>query len=216
MRPLDILLAVRQELLRRGLRSVIETQSNWTVVAEAATGREAVQKTLSLRPALVVMEVALPELNGVDATRQILRSSPQTEILIVSPQESDHLVREVLAAGARGFLLMSDAARDLIAAAEALSHHRLFLTRRVSETVLGGYLNCRPVEEASPHTCLSCREREVMQLVAEGKSSKQVGHILRISLKTVEAHRSNVRKKLGLGSLSELVRYAVRNQIVDI
>ncbi len=205
MRPLDILLAVRQELLRRGLRSVIETQSNWTVVAEAATGREAVQKTLSLRPALVV-----------DATRQILRSSPQTEILIVSPQESDHLVREVLAAGARGFLLMSDAARDLIAAAEALSHHRLFLTRRVSETVLGGYLNCRPVEEASPHTCLSCREREVMQLVAEGKSSKQVGHILRISLKTVEAHRSNVRKKLGLGSLSELVRYAVRNQIVDI
>ncbi|HZT31399.1 MAG TPA: response regulator transcription factor [Bryobacteraceae bacterium] len=215
MKPLSFLIADDHELVRRGLRTLLETQPNWIVAGEASDGREAVEQALRLKPDLVIMDITMPELNGLDATRQILKSLPQTQVLILTMHESEHVVREVLASGARGYVLKSDAGRDLIAAAEALSQRRTFFTNKVSDMVLDGYLNRKLVDEAPTGKRLTVREREVVQLVAEGKSSKQISHVLNISIKTVEAHRSNIMKKLGLGSVGDLVRYAIRNNIIE-
>jgi DNA-binding NarL/FixJ family response regulator len=213
---LRIVIADDHEIVRRGLRSLLEAQPGWQVVAEAVTGREAVERIAQLKPDVVVMDISMPEMNGLEATRQVLKSRPKTEILVLTMHESEQVVREVLEAGARGYVLKSDAGRSLVAAVDSLRQHRPFFTSRVSEMVLKGYLHGRSeAAQDSPRTRLTARERQIVQLLAEGKSNKEIGGALGISVKTAEAHRSNIMRKLDLHSISDLVRYAIRNKMVN-
>jgi DNA-binding NarL/FixJ family response regulator len=183
---------------------------------EGRDGREAVELATQLKPDITLLDIGMPNLNGLDAARQILATNPDARILILTIHDSEQIVREVLAAGARGFLLKSDAGRDLIAAVEALQNYQTFFTSKVARMVLDGYL--RPQEKISPATqpALTPREREVIQLVAEGKSTKEVAIALNLSVKTAETHRTNLMRKLGLHSVADLTLYAVRNGIVQI
>ena len=217
--PFRILLADDHEIVRRGLCSLLRAQPDWEVCGEAGIGREAVEKALQLQPEVVILDVGMPSLNGLEATRQILKANPQIKILILTLHDSDQVVQEVLNAGARGFLLKSDAARDLVAAVEALRRGKIYFTPKVASMVLEGYLrrdkSVNP-PETSTRSRLTPREREIVQLLAEGKSSKEVAVVLGLSVKTAETHRSNIMRKLELHSVSDLVLYAVRNNIVHI
>jgi DNA-binding NarL/FixJ family response regulator len=210
-----ILIADDHEVVRKGLRSLLEPEPGLEVVGEASNGREAVERTVAEKPDVVVLDIGMPELNGLEATRQIVKVSPRTEVLILTVFETEEVIREVLRAGARGYVLKSDAGRLLLTAVEAVSAHKPFFTSRVSELVLAGFLSgeLRPSEE-TPGTPLTPREREVLQLLAEGKTNKEVAAVLGIGLKTVETHRMNLMAKLGLHSVVDLVRWAIRNGIV--
>lgn len=218
MSTVRILVADDHEIVRRGLRALLESQPNWEVVGEALTGRDAVELAKQFTPQVAILDVGMPDLNGLEATRQILKAVPQTEVLILTMHESEQVIREVLDAGARGYVLKSDAGRDLIAAVDALCQHKTFFSSRVSDMLLHAYLR-RP-ERAEPAAAevsrsrLTAREREIVQLLAEGKSNKEVAQSLNISIKTAETHRTNIMNKLDLHSITELVRYAVRNNIV--
>jgi DNA-binding NarL/FixJ family response regulator len=218
MPTLRILVADDHEVVRRGLRALLESRPGWEVCGEATTGREAVEKARELKPDLVVLDITMPELNGLEATRQILKSLPRTEVLVLTVHESEQVVHEVLEAGARGYVLKSDAGRDLVAAVQALSQHKPFLTLGVTEMMLGAYQKGGlPQEEpGATHSPLSPREREIVQLLAEGRSNKDVATTLNISVKTVETHRANIMLKLNLHSIGDLVRYAIRNNIIII
>jgi DNA-binding NarL/FixJ family response regulator len=213
-----ILVADDHEIVRQGLRALLEAQPGWQVVAEAVDGREALDKAKRLRPDVVVLDVSMPNLNGLEATRQIRKALPETEVLILTMHDSEQLVREVLEAGARGYVLKSDAGRELVTAVESVRKSKPYFTSRVSEIVLDGYLHAGGRADAFnvPRTVrLSPREREIVQLLAEGKSNKEVAVALRISVKTAETHRTNLMRKLDLHSISELVRYAIRNKMVE-
>lgn len=218
MNRLRILVADDHEIVRRGLVSLIKGHPDWEVCAEAGNGRQAVEKAKESKPDIAILDIGMPVLNGLEATRQILRENPATRILILTITDTDQAVQAVLDAGARGFLLKSDAARDLVTAVEALQHNKTFFTARVAELVLSGFLGkthrSSSGEPALPG--LTSREREVVQLLAEGKSTKEVACHLNLSVKTAETHRSNIMRKLGLHSVSELVLYAVRNNIVQV
>ncbi|HLW79364.1 MAG TPA: response regulator transcription factor [Terriglobia bacterium] len=216
MKTARILIADDHEIVRRGLRVILGARPDWEVVGEAANGREAVELARKLKPDAVVLDIAMPELNGLEATHQILKAAPAAEVLILSMHESEQLVREVLDAGARGYVLKSDAGRDLVGAIEHVLQHRPAFTSKVANMVLEGYLTGqgKKDEQQGPGR-LTSREREIVQLLAEGKSNKDVAVALDISVKTVEAHRSNIMHKLGLHSLSDIVHYAVRNKIVE-
>lgn len=218
MQKFRILIADDHEIVRRGLRSVLAARTDWEVVGESVTGRQALEDVQTLKPNLVIMDIGMPELNGLDATRHILKEHPAIEVLILTMHESEQLIREVLDAGARGYMLKSDAGKDLIAAIESLRNHKPYFTTRVSEVVLTGYLKGSsrlPDEDPNPHSRLTVREREIVQLLAEGKSNKEVANALNISVKTAETHRSRIMAKLQLRSIGDLVRYAVRNRIVE-
>jgi len=212
-----IVIADDHEIVRRGLRSLLEAVPGWEVVAEASSGREALEKVQELRPGVAVLDIGMPVMNGLEATRNIVKASPQTQVLILTMHETEQMVRDVLDAGARGYVLKSDAGRDLIAAVEALLQHRTFFSPRVSDMLLSAYLEGvdRPSSSAATRNRLTAREREIVQLLAEGKSNKEVAATLNISVKTAETHRTNIMNKLDLHSISELVRYAVRNNIVE-
>jgi DNA-binding NarL/FixJ family response regulator len=214
-----ILVADDHEIVRKGLRALLEGQEEWEVVDEAVDGRDAVDKTRRLQPDLVVLDVSMPNLNGLEACRQIRKEAPDTEVLILTMHDSEQLVREVLEAGARGYVLKSDAGRELVTAVEAVRKHKPYFTHKVSEIVLEGYLrsglSASDVGRAPKLVRLSAREREIVQLLAEGKSNKEVASALHISVKTAETHRTNLMRKLDLHSISELVRYAIRNKIVE-
>ncbi len=215
---LQLLIADDHEIVRRGLRAILETQQDWTVVAEAVTGRQAIDQAREHPPDVAILDIGMPELNGLEATRQILKLLPQTEVLILTMHESEQIVREVLAAGARGYVLKSDAGRDLVAAVEALRDHRTFFSSKISDMLLTSYLRQPDRNEPTEPTSrsrLTAREREIVQLLAEGKSNKEVAQMLNISIKTAETHRTNIMNKLDLRSIAELVRYAVRNNIVE-
>jgi DNA-binding NarL/FixJ family response regulator len=218
MNRLRILVADDHEIVRRGLVSLIKSHPNWEICAEADNGRQAVEKASKSKPDIAILDIGMPVLNGLEATRQILREHPGVRILILTITDTDQAVQAVLDAGARGFLLKSDAARDLVTAVEALAHNKTFFTARVADLVLSGYLNRtqRSVENNISLPGLTSREREVVQLLAEGKSTKEVACHLDVSVKTAETHRSNIMRKLGLHSVSELVLYAVRNNIVQV
>jgi DNA-binding NarL/FixJ family response regulator len=214
-----ILVADDHEVVRHGVRSLLVAHPGWEVIAEAADGRDAVEKASQLHPDVVILDIGMPNLNGLEATRQILRGHPGARVLILTMHESEQVVREVLEAGARGFLLKSDAGRDLVAAVEALQRNKTFFTSKVAEMVLETFLKSRPrsaEETFSTREILTPREREIVQLLAEGKSTKEVAVALNLSVKTAETHRSNIMRKLNLHSISELVLYAVRNNIVQV
>jgi DNA-binding NarL/FixJ family response regulator len=216
MNRLRILVADDHEIVRRGLISLIRSHSDWEVCAEADNGRQAVEKADQSKPDIAILDIGMPVLNGLEATRQILRKHRGVRVLILTITDTDQVVQAVLDAGARGFLLKSDAARDLVTAVEA--HNQTFFTARVADLVLSGYLNKTPRSTKSHLRVptLTSREREVVQLLAEGKSTKEVACHLNLSVKTAETHRSNIMRKLGLHSVSELVLYAVHNNIVQV
>ena len=215
MSKVRILIADDHELIRRGLAAVLADRPDWSIVGEAADGRQACELAARLTPEIVVLDLTMPQLNGLDATRQIRISTPKTRILIVTAHESEQLLREVLDAGAMGYVLKSDAGRVLGQAIEALLDDRPFFTSKVARSVLEGYL--RSSENASTQSALalSPRERHIVQLLAEGSNNKEVARTLQLSVKTVETHRSNIMRKMEFGSLADLVRYAIRNRIVD-
>ena len=190
-------------------------EPDWEVVAEATTGREAVDAVKRHRPEIVVMDIGLPELNGLEATRQIVQESPQTEVLVLTMHHSEELAREVLKAGARGYVLKSDADESLITAVDTLRQHKPFLTSGVTEFMLDGFLRDMSVPDLSTRDPVTPREREIIQLLAEGLSNKEAAARLGISVKTIEAHRANIMRKLRLRSVTDLVRYAIRNKIAQ-
>ena len=220
MAPFRILLADDHEVVRAGLRALLEEQSGWEVVAEAVDGRDAVEKATKLKPDAVVIDIAMPSLNGLEAVRQILKAVPNAKVLVLTMYDSDPLIQQVLQAGARGYLLKSDAGRDLVSAIDALRRNKTFFTPKVSQMVLEGYLDKNPKEKdkepegEAESLRLTSRQREIVQLLAEGKSSKEVAAVLGLSVKTAETHRANIMRKLDCHSVTELVRYAIRNHII--
>lgn len=216
---LKIVIADDHEVVRRGLRALLEFETGWSVLAEAGNGQEAIDLVAMHAPDVVLMDVAMPQLNGIEATRRILNEGTcRTAVLILSAKDSESLVQEALAAGARGFMLKSDAGQDLVGAVKSVSEGRPFFSTRVADFVVQGYLRNgaggRPAPVA-PKASLTARERQVLQLLAEGQSNKQVAGSLDISVKTAESHRANLMRKLHAQSLGELVRFAIRNHLVE-
>ena len=214
MKNLRILIADDHELMRSGVRLLIETNPDWQVCGEAKNGREAVALAQKLQPDVAVLDVAMPELNGLEATRQIKRLSPETEVLILTGLTVEQMVHDVFAAGARGYIYKTDAGKQLVNAIETLSRHKPFFTSKVSEILFEGLM--RPENnQANPGEPLTSREREIVQLLAEGRTNKEVADYLGISVKTAETHRAAIMRKLRLDGLAHLVRYAVRNGFIE-
>jgi DNA-binding NarL/FixJ family response regulator len=213
---LQILIADDHAVTRAGLRDLF-TRPGWTICAEAANGREAVALAEQYRPDIVIMDIVMPELNGLEATRRIHRVLPRTEILLLSLHYSDELVRQAVDAGAHGYVLKSDASKDLLSAVKALVEHRPFFTSAANEVLIKGFVDQHVKTDVSfpIHKTLTSRQREIVQLLAEGKSSKEVASTLGISAKTAETHRSNIMRKLGMHSVSELVRFAVKHYMIE-
>jgi DNA-binding NarL/FixJ family response regulator len=213
MKP-KILIADDHEMVRQGLRRVIIDAGSWDIIGEAVDGREAVELAKRTRPDVVVIDYSMPNLNGLEATRQIRAALPATEVLVLTMHDSESLVREVLSAGAKGFVLKSDAGRVLLQGIETLLQHRPYFSSSISELLLNAYVAEAGERARESSTVLTAREREVVQLLAEGRSTKEAADQLGLSVKTVETHRANVMRKLGLQSFAELVRYAIRNNII--
>jgi DNA-binding NarL/FixJ family response regulator len=211
-----ILLADDHEVVRRGLIALLATRPDWQVCGEAQNGREAVALAVKLKPNLAILDLSMPELNGVEATRQIRKEVPETEVLVFSMYESEEFVRDLLAAGARGYVLKSDVAAQLLTAVETVARHKPFFTSEVAERVLEGFLKLGELSPSDGDTgILTPREREIVQLLAEARSNKEISTILAISVKTVETHRASIMRKLGISSIVDLVHYAIRNNLVS-
>lgn len=215
-----ILLADDHPVFRLGLCSLLGCHEGWAICGEATDGREAVAKCKQLKPDLLILDICMPRLNGVDAARQILRDNPDQRILVVTDVGSEQVIRDCLEAGVRGWVFKSDGSAELTTAVDALQRHRSIFSSRVCDLILHGYLGQHPgVPRAAmppPLPRLTLREREVVQLVGEGKTSKDIATMLGMSLKTAETHRSNIMIKLKLHSTVELVLYAVRNEIIHV
>src|SRR6202045_3815968 len=216
---LRILLADDPEIVRRGLCALLQKHEGREVCGEASDGREAVEMAKQLKPDVVIVDIGMPYLNGLDTTRQLLQHDPHFKVIVLTITDSDQVIREALDAGARGFVLKSDAARDLVSAVEALQRNRMFFPPRVNDMVLAGFLDKGhngSNGDSSKSPTLTPREREVIQLLAEGKSSKEVASLLNLSTKTAETHRSNIMRKLDIHSIRDLVVYAVKNDIIQV
>jgi DNA-binding NarL/FixJ family response regulator len=216
MDELTILIADDHDLIRRGVRALLTARSGWQVVGEACNGADAVQKAISLRPNVAILDFSMPELNGPGAAAQITEKVPETGVVVLTMHDSEQVMREVLQSGARGLVLKSDADRDLLDAVEAVARKRHFFTTRLSELVLGGYLAGPAAKDKvkSKVAQLTERECEVVRLLADGMSSKEAATRLQISIRTVESHRINISRKLGFNSIAKLVHYAIRHGIV--
>ena len=203
--------------MREGTRSVIEREEGWEVCGLACTGREAVAQASKLEPDIVIMDMTMPELNGLDAAVQIKRLLPRTEILMFTGHETDDLIREAFAAGVKSFIFKSEAHHFLVEAIESLARHKPFFTSNVSEILFSNMLNrVQGIRDATePGQRVTPREREIVQLLAEGKSNKEVAERLGISVRTAETHRASILRKLNLDSVASLVRYAIRNKIIE-
>jgi DNA-binding NarL/FixJ family response regulator len=218
MGTLRLLVAGGNEIARKGLCALVREQPGWEIAAEASDGREAVKRTKQIKPDVAILDIDMPSLNGLDATRQIMNGALQTRVLLLAPNDTDHFIPQALEAGARGYLLKSDTADDLVSAVEALRRGRSFFTPRVAQEVMDGYLqNMKKPKKAGNEGSLRLtgREREVLQLLAEGHSSKRTGVALNISAKTAQTHRTNIMRKIDCHSVAGLVRYAIRNHIIE-
>jgi len=216
MHTVSILIADDHAVVRRGLRALLETQPNWKVVAEASNGREAVEKAAELSPQVVILDIGMPRLNGLVAATLIFKANPKARILMLTMHAAEALIQQTLKAGASGYVLKSDAERDLITAVDALLQNKTFFTSAASAVILEHLRQGNKKSEAPAGDRLSVREREVLQLLAEGKSNKEIGASLNISKRTVDHHRARIMEKLRLQSVGELVLYAVRNKIVEV
>ena len=213
MRKLRILIVDDHEVLRRGISTLLQKRRRWTVCGEAGTAREAITKTAQLKPDLVLLDLSLPDLNGLEAIPKIRKAHSRAEIVVLTMHESGHMVSQALGAGVRCIVLKCDAARELIAAIEAASLHQMFLSSRVTRAFVK--MGAR-IEDTGPSLVgLTSREKEVLKLLAEGKNNKEIAVVLGVSFKTVETHRGNVMRKLNLRSLSDLIYFAIRNKIVQ-
>ena len=211
MKKIRIVLADDHSVVRQGFRRILEAQSDMEIVGEASNGREALEQAALLTPDVVVMDVAMPELNGIEATRRMKEATPHSRVLALSMHKDSVYVREILRAGARGYLLKDAVDEDLIAAVRAVSRGEGYLSPGVADAVLTDYRQ----HVSDPIDLLTTREREVLQLIAEGKTNKEIATLLSLSVYTVDAHRGRIMEKLNLHSISELVRFAVRNGLVD-
>jgi DNA-binding NarL/FixJ family response regulator len=216
VKKLRILLADDHGLVRHGARAVLNSQRGWRVVGEAANGPEAVQKAIQLKPDVAVVDIGMPELDGIQVARQIRQALPDTQVLVLTMHESDQMVRRALDAGARGYLLKSDLTECLARAVRAVSEGKRFLTPKVSDIVLEGFLKSKSPyqQEERARARITPRELEIIRLLAAGKSNKEVGAQLGIAIRTVETHRANILLKLGLHSLADLIHYAIRHEII--
>ena len=217
MGSLRLLIADDHEIFRAGLRALLEAQPGWRVVAEAGDGRDAVKKAAETRPDVALLDIAMPFLNGLEAAQEIAQSCPRTKIVMLTVHDSDAMINEVLAVGARGYLFKSDAASDLVTAVNAVQGEGTFFTAKVADIVLTSFINngARPAALASPRSRLTARQREIAQLLAEGRTTKEVASMLNLSVKTAETHRANLMRRLNCHSAADLVRYALRNQIIE-
>lgn len=206
-----ILIADDHDVVRSGVRAILEGQAGWEVVGEAEDGKAAIDQALTTHPDVVVLDYSLPVLNGIEVTRQIRTRVPGAEVLIFTMHDTATLVREVLEAGAKGFLLKSDAKKFLIAAVESLAAHKPFFTGKVSEALLATFLS----SGKSSVSLLTAREKSVVQLIAEGQTNKKIAEVLSVSLKTVETHRASAMRKLNVDTTAALIRYAIRNKLVQ-
>ncbi|HEY4741923.1 MAG TPA: response regulator transcription factor [Candidatus Acidoferrales bacterium] len=218
MANLSVLIVDDHELMRHGVRAVIEARPGWEVVGEASNGQQALEKARELKPEIVVMDISMPRLSGLEAARRMRKILPQGKILILSIHDSEELAWEVLEAGARGYITKSDGARDLVAAVEALQENKTFFTSRVIQMLLESCLSGGSVKKPAEHSNdrLTSRQREIIQLVTEGKSSKEIAVTLNLSVKTVETHRANIMRSVNCHSISELVIYAIRNKVIQL
>ena len=215
MKTLRIIIADDHGFIRQGVRAVIESQRSWELCGEADNGRTAVELVRKHKPEIAVLDITMPELNGLDATRQIRIASPKTKVLILTMHDSEALADEVQLAGARGYLLKSDAAELLPKAIETLVAGKNFLTPKMTGNGVRKPAVPGSTDEIVPRFRLTPRERQIVQLLAEGKANKEVAHALEISLDTVETHRKNILNKLHLRSTADLVRYAIRNNLIQ-
>jgi len=217
LNPLRILVADDHQLVRDGVRALLQSHENWEICGEASTGLEAVAQAKELLPDIVILDISMPDLNGADIARRIRMASRSTEILILSMHYSDQLIREIVDAGANGYVLKTDSDRYLLIAIEALARHEQFFTSKATE-VVQSETSSSGADRKSPQSFrdrVTSREREIIQLLCEGRKNREIASALSISIKTVETHRSNVMRKLEVHSISELVRYAMRNQIIE-
>ena len=214
---LRILVADDHELIRQGIQGVLRERKGWKVIGEARDGEEAVAMVRKVRPDVLIMDITMPTLDGLEATRKILRNAPDTKILILTMHESSQMVRRILEAGARGYVLKSDLAEQLVKAISDVSQGKLFLTQKVADIVLLGFLNAKKDfggitgRDITP----TPRELEVIRLLAEGKSNKEIGSVLGITVRTVETYRAKIMSKLGVHSIAELIRYALNRGLIN-
>jgi len=207
-----ILIADDHEVVRSGLRALLEAHEGWEIVAEAENGKDAITKALGSKPDVAIIDYSLPLINGIDVTRQTRACLPNTEVLIFTMHDSDVLLRELLEAGARAYLLKSDASKNVIAVVDSLVNHMPYFTGRVSEQLVQSYLAGRPPKGEGT---LSPRERTIVRLIAEGHSNNEIGKIFNLSIKTIESHRAAAMRKLNLTSIAAVVRYAIRNKLIE-
>jgi DNA-binding NarL/FixJ family response regulator len=215
MSKLDVLIADDHDIVRRGLRDLLERQPGWKVVAEAANGKEAVEKVIQLKPDVSILDVSMPSLDGLEAARQIVRSGSPTKVLILTMHHSDPLIQQMLKAGVKGYVLKSDAATELVQAVEALHRNKTFFTSKVAQVFLDKREKPSKPNEDEKALRLTPRQREIVQLLAEGKNSREIAAALGTTFKTVETHRANIMRRLECHSVTELVRYAIRNDIIQ-
>jgi len=208
-----ILVADDHEVVRRGIRTLFETRSEWEICGEASTGRDAIAKTARMKPDVVLLDITMPDLSGLEAIPEILKAHPDTKILVLTMHDSGQIASKVLAAGARGLVLKSDAARDLVLALEALGKNKAFLSPQVTKILVNEIRQSQAVP--SPDV-LTSRETEVLKSLAEGKSNKEVAAGLGVSPRTIDAHRARIMEKLHVRTLSDLVHFAIRHKIVDL
>jgi DNA-binding NarL/FixJ family response regulator len=214
MAKLDLLVADDHDIVRRGLRDLLEKQPGWKVVGEATNGKEAVEKVKQLKPDVSILDISMPPVDGLEAARQIVASGSPTKVLILTMHHSDPLIQQMLKAGVRGYVLKSDAASELVQAVEALHRNKTFFTSKVPQVFLDD--RQKPAKNGQDHTLrLTPRQREIVQLLAEGKNSREIAAALGTTFKTVETHRANIMRRLDCHSVTELVRYAIRNELIQ-
>ena len=215
MAKLDVLVADDHDIVRRGLRDLIEKQPGWKVVGEATNGREAVEKVKQLKPDVSILDISMPALDGLEAARQIVASGSSTKVLILTMHHSDPLIQQMLKAGVRGYVMKSDAASELVQAVEALHRNKTFFTSKVPQVFLDGREKPAKTDGQGHALRLTPRQREIVQLLAEGKNSREIAAALGTTFKTVETHRANIMRRLECHSVTELVRYAIRNDLIQ-